>query len=152
MMSPDHIIRITELGLIRAIPEMLADGQVKNGRLRGLFRKLQKAVDGEFAVLPLVTDADMLVIKGLLDNFGAVTGWVRSDKHISTLLSFCLEMLERRRFNHNPRITQILGDIADYHMRKQDFKTVCCKAGVIAADKFDAVCNQMFHNIKEIEQ
>ncbi len=130
--------RYVELAYIRAVPDML-HGTLKNGRLKNLYRKLQIACDNEFRRLPELNNVELEQVKGLLLQFSAATGWERKPRHISTLLSFCADMLERSQYDHSPKILKTLTDIIDYYARKEDFRPICCWAGSVAADKWEGI-------------
>ncbi len=133
--------RYVELAYIRAIPEML-HGTLKQGRLLNLYHKLQEACDNEFRRLPELNDTELAQVKSMLLQFSSATGWEGKSKHISTLLSFCADMLERSEYDHNPKILNILTQIIEYYSRKKEFKPICCWAGAVASDKWKAVCEK----------
>ena len=139
-MNHKLLIRFSELSYIRAIPDLL-HGELKYGRLNNLYNKLKKAVDADLVSLPALSDSDVLVIRDIIVEFGEKTGWTNKRRHIATLLSFAIAIIEASEHPHNPKIITILNDIIDYYDRKQHFKFICCNAGAVAAEKWKLVCD-----------
>ena len=127
--------RITELALVRAIPDQHMD-KMRNSRLKGLYKKLLREVDRDISMLPRPSDADMRKIGRRIERFGMDTGWLGETRHTGTLLSFCADMVERSTFKHNPRILETINLIIEHFENVGDLKTACCWAGSIAADKW----------------
>lgn len=139
-MKHDILIRFAELSYVRSIPDLL-HGELRQGRLKNLYDRLVKTVDQEFIKLPMLSEKDVIVIRDIIVEFGKFTGWTGRKKHIATLLSFTMAMLEESEHPHNPEIINILTSIADYYERKSRFKFICCDAGAIAARKWKIICS-----------
>lgn len=104
--------------MIRAIPD-LAIGQVRPGRLKGLYGRLTEAVDGDLFRLPRPTVLELLRIDKSVQEFAKTTGWQNKQRHIMTLVSFCLAMIEHSEFQYSQRITKNLSEIVEYFERER---------------------------------
>lgn len=139
-MNHKTLVRFAESAYIRAIPDLL-HGELRPGRLSNLYGKLVKAVDADLVRLPVIGDSDVLVIRDIIVEFGKRTGWTGKKRHVGTLLSFAIAIIESSEHKHNPKILETLNLIVEYYERKQNFKIICCHAGAIAAEKWQMVCN-----------
>jgi len=134
-MNKNQLKTLTELALIRAIPD-LTIGNLKHGRKKSLFRRLQKAVDIDIKKLPNPSKKELDMIWEKVEAFGKQTGWLHQQKHIGTLISFCLDVTEQSEFRFNRMIVQTLNDIIEYLEAGNDFKYQSCWAGSLAAEKW----------------
>ncbi len=132
--------RMMELALVRAIPELTV-GKLKHSRLNGLYTRLQKEVDKDLARLPRPTKSEIYRIADRVNGFGKDTGWLGQQRHVSTLLSFCAEMIESSRFPHNPRIIATINEIIAHLEQAGDLPAASCWAGSVAAEKWQKVIN-----------
>ena len=131
-----NLRHITELALIRAIHD-LTIGDLKPSRKKSLFIKLQKEVDKDLAKLPKPSEDDIDKIWETVEVFGKKTGWLNQARHIGTLFSFCLEMIENSTFRFNPKISETINEIIEHLENGNDFKYQSCWAGSVAAKKWD---------------
>jgi len=131
----DDILRHTaELTLIYAVP--LVTGASENSRLSGLQRKLQKIVVDSLAKLPTLEREDELKVIDFMEAWGKDTGWLNSQKHLGTLVSFCVAMMEQSEFTYNPKIYTTLTEIIDHLIKGKQFYPLSINAGEIAALKW----------------
>jgi len=130
--------KMTELAMIISIPEFTKD-QVKPGRLKNLFNRLSQTATKELEMIPPATISELYDIENLVGDFGKSTGWEGKSKHIITLVSFCLDLIERSEFRHNPRITETLNDIVEYFERSGKSPAPAYWAGSIAAEKWQKI-------------
>lgn len=137
----ERIIRVTELALIRSLPEFIND-KIKGGRLKNKCSELINAVDMDLRKTPYVTHAEMEKARGLMDRWAKETGWYEKQKHITTLVSFLLAMIEDSPFTFNDQIVKSLNEIFDYFERNKDVKTICMFAGGLANQKWRAISEQ----------
>ncbi|NCC53852.1 MAG: hypothetical protein EOM20_21970 [Spartobacteria bacterium] len=127
--------RMMELALVRAIPD-LTIGELKPSRLKGLYERLQREVDQDLARLPRPSQSEIYRIADRVNEFGRATGWLGQQRHVSTLLSFCAEMIENSRFNHNPKILETINDIIAHLESGKDLPAATFWAGSLAAEKW----------------
>jgi len=136
----NNINHLAELALIRALPDAIIP-QTKPGRLKGKCINLIKVVDKEFSKVPLLNDDEYEEIKQKMIAFGKQTGWEGQQRHIVTLTSFLLTMIEESKFKYHAKITDNLNDIFDYFERAKDAKPLCFLAGDIANMKWKKIVN-----------
>jgi hypothetical protein len=135
-MTPKQLRTVAELGLIRSIPDNTKSPE-KNGRLKGLYKKLQKAVDQKLQTLPRPTFAEVNRIEGIYLAFGKATGWEKKTRHIGTLASFCLgDGVLVSNKDYSPKINSILMDIVDYFDRANKINGLTYAAGCDASEKW----------------
>lgn len=130
--------RMMELALVRAVPDLVI-GDMKPSRLKGLYGRLQREVDRDLARLPRPSQSEIRQIACRVNEFGKATGWLGQQRHVSTLLSFCAEMNENSRFDHNPRILETINDIIAHLESGKDLPAASCWAGSVAAEKWKEV-------------
>jgi len=130
--------KMTELAMIISIPEFTKD-QVKPGRLKNLYNRLTKTATKELEAIPRATIRELDIIESLVGKFGKETGWEGKPKHIITLVSFCLDLIERSEFKYNPRITETLNDIVEYFERSGKAPAPSFWAGSVAANKWKSI-------------
>ena len=130
-----HLIQTAELALVRALPDL--SPLHKPGRLKGLYKKLQKAADKELHILPQITPPEMDIISDMIDRFSTSSGWTDKKRHIMTYVSFLLGITDGRY----PRITAILNDISDYFERIGKTRQANYWAGDIAMKKWETIIN-----------
>lgn len=133
-----QIKKMSELALIRGIPDLIVD-DLKNGRLKGQCFKLVKEVDKQFLDFPSPDEMDISKISGILSSFGKSTGWENKPKHVMTLVSFCLDMVEKSENKNSKKLIDILNNIADYFERKKDANQSSFWSGQLAAEKWNAL-------------
>lgn len=138
MLTQKEQRKIAELALIRSIPtKEFDDGKMENGRLKGLFLKLQKLADKELGKLLQWPDQDDIAAIGIkLDEFGRITGWNGKERHVTSMISFCLGMIEESENRINPAIIDTLNKIIDYFERTGKQRQLCYLSGQVAAEKW----------------
>ena len=130
--------RTAELALIRSVPDLTL-GTLPPSRLKGLFERLQKHVDKDLRRRPRITEDELAVLRVKLDEFSQATGWNRNPKHIGTLLSFCLEIIERSEFKFNQGITEVINQIIAHLEDGKDFHYPSCWGGEVAYNKWEDI-------------
>jgi len=124
--------KVIELAVIRALPEFTLKN-TKKGRLKNLYQRLQKITDIELSKVKHVTGKEIGIIGNKLDAWGLATGWINKEKHVATLLSFLLAMIENSEFTYNTKISDTLVDIFDYMDRIGNAPAACLWSGDKAA-------------------
>ena len=130
--------KMAELAMVISIPEF-TKGEVKNGRLKNLYQKLTKTATMELERIPKASIVELVEIEDKVANFGKETGWEGKEKHIVTLASFCLGMLENSKSKFDSKIIEILNDIVDYFERAEKAPGPSFWAGSVAASKWNAI-------------
>lgn len=129
---------LTELALIRSIPDLTL-GTLKPSRKKSLFLRLQAAVDKDLRNFLGVTEKHIDEARILIEEFGRQTGWLNTTKHVGTLFSFCLEVMEKSEFKFNPAIREIINEIVKHLEAGQDFPFQSCWAGSLACEKWEGL-------------
>lgn len=139
-MNKDKLKHVTELALIRSIPDLMV-GELKQGRLKNLMSTLQAAVDielGKLCVMPGPGDIDK--IESLLENFKNLAKFGKQ-KHIGTLVSFCLSLIEKSDKEFGDKIVKLLNLICDYYERVGDLHTASMWSGDLASERWNSIFN-----------
>jgi len=134
----NHIKKLSELALIRALPDFII-GKLKPGRLKNKCDRLIRLIDAEIIKIPKITTKDAYDVKLRMQEFGKRTGWENKERHVVTLVSFHLAMIEESEFEYDPKIGQYLTDIFDYFERKEGSRPICYVAGDIAMTKWKEI-------------
>ena len=142
MIRPE-LRHISELALIRAIPD-LTIGDLKPSRKKGLFLRLQREVEKDLALLPIPSQYDLDSIWDNIELFGKKTGWLNETRHVGTLFSFCLEIIENSEFKFRPSITETINDIVSHLEDGKNFFMPSCWAGSSAYEKWES----LFENVE----
>jgi len=136
--------KLTELAFIRSIADKeLDDNAIPNGRLRGLYLKLRKAVDKDIAITGLhPSKIDIHAIEKNLDKLKYAIGPRDEEFQAPAMSSFCLGLLEGpgdHSHVSDPVIEKLI-DIIDYFERggHQDL-TRHCQDGQAAADTWEGL-------------
>ena len=130
-MNKDLMKMTAELALIRALPDFVCD-DLKPGRLKGLYKKLVKAVNKEWDRYPKLSLNEEIAVNKNLIEFGVLTGWQGKKRHHITYVSFIAFFADRHTL-----INPIINDIVDYFERGNNLKQVCCRAGLTAFEKWE---------------
>lgn len=69
-------------------------------------------------------------------NFGIVTGWLGKDVKEATVISFCLDMLEKSQFKWPEKTWQALNDLLEFYERNGKAKAPNFWAGALASERF----------------
>jgi hypothetical protein len=133
--------KMTELAMIISIPEFTKE-DVKPGRLKNLFNRLSTTANRELEKIPRATIVELDNIEKLVGEFGKATGWEGKPKHIITLASFCLELIEMSEFKYSPKIISILNDIVEYFENAGRALPICYWAGSVAAGKWRNIMSE----------
>lgn len=119
MLTQKQQRHLAELAFIRSIADKeLDEKKIKNGRLKGLFLKLQKTIDKEFIVLDLwPSPIDTKAIEIKIDKLRDIIGLREEEFSVVAMSSFCLGFIEHTANKINPFIVDALIDIIDYFER-----------------------------------
>ena len=112
--------KLAELSLIYGIPIIMQAKE--NSRLAGLQRKLQKQVMPDLMTLPTMGDEQAVFIDDRIEAWLKKIGWWYNETHISTLVSFCMDIIEESPFKYNPQIMDTLIKIAEHLDNGKEFK------------------------------
>ena len=126
-----------ELALIVALGEF--GSRATTGRLQGACQKIVKFVTRELEKLPPLTDEDLKPMAVALDEFGDQTKWDGQNRHLATVASFCLEMLENSQFEYDQKILNNLNKIVDHFDRVKKVPGPSFWAGSVAAEKWKRI-------------
>jgi len=107
---------IATLALIRAIPDM-SIGNIRNGRLKSIYSRLQTAVDLKLKQFGRLSDSDILGIRSRVFRFGKASGWERNEKDVALLLSFVLGLIEDAPHSYPDRIVKELNNAFEFVSR-----------------------------------
>jgi len=135
MMTEKQETHLYELALIQSILSCTM-GKLEGGRLKNQYAKLEKETATQLRRLPKVSTADIKKAEKVLGEFGRLTGWERKERHIATLVSFVLEIIEKSEFSYSPKTVDALVNIHDYYDRVGDVMPICHRAGEIAWEKW----------------
>jgi len=120
--SKKDIIKASELGILRSLPDFLIE-PLKPGRLKRKFMEVALIVDSELRKIyqnnnSFFTDNKEELAKHLT-KFGEITEWGNSKDgiHIASVVSFCLAFLEVSESKFTPKLIEYLTDIMDYYER-----------------------------------
>ncbi len=133
-----NLRHLTELALIRAIPDLTL-GSLKPARKKALFLRLQDAVDKDLRLFPRASKQDLDRVWESVEKFGKMTGWLNHTRHVGTLLSFCLGIIEKSSFKFNEKIPKTINYIISHLEAGNDFKFQSCWAGSMAAEKWEGL-------------
>jgi len=140
-MTNENLKHITELGLIRSIPDLMV-GELETGRLKNLMARLQAAVDIELGKLAVtLSTRDAHKIKSILDEFEIVAKFGKQ-KHVGTLVSFCLAFIEKSDRDFDDHIVEVLNLICDYYERVGDLHVASSWSGDLASERWDSIFNE----------
>ncbi len=138
MIENEELKYVTELVLIRSIPDLMV-GELKQGRLKNLMYTLQFAVDVELGKLcrkPGAVDVDK--IEDLLNQFKTVAKFGKQ-KHVGTLVSFCLSIIEKSDKEFDSNIIETLNLICDYYERVGDLHVASMWSGDLASERWESI-------------
>ena len=131
---------VTELALIRSIPDLMV-GELKPGRLKNLMSTLQSAVDIDLGKLcRAINPSDIAKIQDILEQFKHVAKFGKQ-KHVGTIVSFCLSLIERSDEDFDDKIVKMLNLIADYYERVDDLHVASMWSGDLASERWESIFN-----------
>jgi len=96
-----------------------------------------------------LNDYQVKISKSRIDRFQRLLGWDNRERHMLSLVSFSLALIDESNFDYQkyaPKIIEYLNDIYDYFDRGNKAHLLCCVSGAVAMDKWKTVINE-----KEIE-
>ena len=93
-MTPRQLNEVATLAMIRAYPQMSIDQGIRQGRLRGLCKKLLQECDITLSLYPAVSDDEKKKIGDLSEEFLNKSGWHKKGKAGPTFVSFLLVVAE----------------------------------------------------------
>lgn len=135
------LIKTAEIALVRSLGEQV-QGQSKKGQwIYNSAKKLVKASDRELKKLPYISNKDMKKIEGYLTKFFDITGWAGKTKNSVTVISFCLELVEKSKFKYNDQMTDSLNMLFDHNERSGSLKPACLWSGGLAYEKWNSLIN-----------
>lgn len=143
-MEKDLIKHVAELALIGST--LSCTFQMPPSRKKGLLIKLNTAVNKRLATLPRASNAEYIYIKARLDEFGAKFGWEGSEKHLGTMLSFCVDLINRSEKLFPSAILSTLNLLIDHLEEGNQLYTKSCINSKEAADLW----NSIFADKKEV--
>lgn len=135
------IIALTQYG-IRDWKETVKKGELfkiksDKDRVLGALENIVKTSVKELEKLPPLTDDELKPMAVALKSFEDQTGWNKGkDKHLATIASFCLGMLENSDFEYDQKITNNLNKIVDHFDRAKKVPGPSFWAGSVAAEKW----------------
>ena len=127
---------IAELALIRSIPDCCSN--IRPGKERGLYDRLQKAVDKDLSKYKIYSK-DLDLIEPKIEAFGKLSGWQGQEKHPVTMLGFCLVLIEKSDRKFNNKIIETINKIVAHYERGNMLKSASCWAAILAAEKWEAL-------------
>lgn len=130
-MMPKTLMCTAELALCRALPDMC---KTQQGRVKGLYKNLQKETDRLLAMQPALQNKEVTVLAAMIDAFKQKTGWTGRGRHVLTYVSFLLAILDGE--SKYSRIITILNNIVDYFDRAGKAPIACFWAGALAKKKW----------------
>lgn len=125
---------IAELALIGAVPEIVKG--MKPGRGKNLCDRLSMSVHKTLAVMPEIRKEDIDMIQAAIGEFGRITGWEGKERHMTTYLSFCADLIERSESKFDKCIMESLNDLVEYFEIGGNLRVQNCWSGALAADKW----------------
>lgn len=117
-----HQIKIAELALIKALPEMMLPAY-QACAIAGKLESINKKIDKHLDRLPVVTDQDKIKIRERLIEFEKQTGWTRGNgKAPATLILFAMALLDDAEYQVPDGVLETLTNII-LHMEDHPDKT-----------------------------
>ena len=129
-----------ELAFLRAMPDHLLP-EVPNGRLKNRLSKLLKLTDLEIQKLKDMTFEECEQTADIIKEFALLSGWDGKKRHVVSVVSFLLAMIEDSKYNYPDSIISVLNDLFDYFERAKAIKGLCLMSGSRAAEKLKDVNN-----------
>lgn len=132
----DNEIRITGiLAITKNFPDQIASAEPQ-GRLKGLYRKLDTEVIRLLGYCPNFTGDDENKLNDKLTNWVRLTKWGEKSKHPVTVAVFLIGIISDNVKNCGKLLT-ILQEIFDYFDRANKAYTACLPGGYFASQKFN---------------
>lgn len=153
-MEKEDFRHISELALIGGGAKLELASGIKNGRLKGMIKKLKKAVDKENfkvfvhegAVRPgavetriIIDDDDLEMIWQVFQKFAQDTGWEARTVHMLTRVQFCKALISNSDRHFGSGIMKALDAIEDYYDRVGKLKMPNMWAADLACQRWLAL-------------
>lgn len=126
--------KTTEIALIYAMTNF-TETPLK-GRLEGMANRLRELTYKEIEKLPHFDDDELAQAEKVLKQFEIESGWKGKGRHLMTLASFALELLEHSEFTFDPKIQETLINIVDHFDRAGNVPGPSFWSGGLAAEKW----------------
>jgi len=141
--SHELLIKASELGILRSLPEFLAV-PLQIGRLRRRFEEVGMMVDVELRKI-FKQDPDFFSDNKeecgvYLEKFGMIMGTdaeKKVDIHVASLVAFCLIFLEESKSKYPDKLYTYLQDILNYYERNDNVKYSDFQKGVSFSDEWE---------------
>lgn len=136
-MTKKQLREVAILAMVRSFPDQLAKGTAQ-GRLLGLYTKLQTETDRLLGFQPLVNKLDEEILGEKLTAWAAKTGWGHKGKHPVSVVTFLIGIVSD--FIHEDKLLlENLQKIYDYFDRVGHAYTACLPAGTLTSNRFREV-------------
>ena len=126
--------KTTEIALIYAMTNF-TETPLK-GRLEGMANRLRELTYKEIEKLPHFDNDELAQAEKVLKQFEVESGWKGKGRHIATLASFGLDIIEHSEFTFDPKIQETLINIVDHFDRAGNVPSPCFWSGAVAAEKW----------------
>lgn len=136
-MTKKQLINVAILAMVRSFPDQLSEGTAQ-GRLRGLYRKLQKETDRLLGKQPMVGKLDEKILEEKLTAWAMKTGWRGKGKHPVSVVVFLIGIVSDF-IKDDTKLIAILQNIYDYFDRAGQVYNACLPAGTLASNRFSAI-------------
>ena len=101
--------------------------------------QLQAAVDIDLGKLATsLSPTDLMEIKLVLNRFEKISKFGKQ-KHIGTIVSFCLALIENSDEEFNSKIVETLNSICDYYERVGDLHVASMWSGDLASERWMSI-------------
>lgn len=138
----NRLILVSELALIRAIPDLLTS-DLKPGRLKNQYKRLQKEADKTLSQVT-ITPNEHILVGDMIGLFRERSGWGKGVRNVGTIISFALAMIEESSSEFSHKLTETLNNIVEYYENKKQFSALCYSAGAVAALKWEKIKTEQF--------
>lgn len=126
-----NLEKVAALSIISSI-ELVMKGSVSKGSFLGKIRRLSK-----LCKIPEISKDDIKRIKNKIRTFEKESGWGDKERHIATLINFCLLLAENN--NLDPKIIGTLVALYEYIDRKYPVPDACNWAASMAIEKWEGI-------------
>lgn len=139
----DKVKHFAELGfLMSLISHMKVPPQ--NGRFRGKLESIHGLALRYFVGIPYAKQMYenpiiQRAIQQHIDFICSRTNWENKEKHIVTILTFCLEFVETSTFPYEEKMTKLLNDTVDYFDRVKEIDNKVYEEGLIGDNQWNSL-------------
>lgn len=121
MLTNKQIEHLSELSLVRALPDMILDRKkINKSHLGNIYKKLQKYTDNIILSFPKVGTLDRLKIHERIWGFAELAGWEKKEHDVIKLLSFLLGLIDESDFKYPERIIEELNNAFEHITQEED--------------------------------